>query len=129
MDPELQAAVEKLADFLFAAEEPHRDELDKLRRTLPMGYERLVSLLLNLRLALQWRGFGVTHTSINLDSATLAGVPLRIRVFDPEIMQDPIWHALTRCGFRNVGYREDRVGSGGWVTATAPPELLERLGG
>lgn len=130
MEPKLQAALEALADCVFAADDPTPVELEKRRKALLPNYISLASLALNIRLTLRWYGFGVAHTNVTVQPLTSSGgVPVRIRVYDPASMEIPIRHLLTHAGFHDISYHAETVGMGGSLSTTAPVWLVRRLRG
>lgn len=121
-------ALDALVDYVFEAE-PSPGELEDRRRALPSILAMLASLFLNIRLMLRWQGFGVSHSSVQIVQGPSAeAVILEVRVYNEAELRPLVERGLARAGFMQIGYRNERLdGMGGWVTATAPPQLLTRL--
>lgn len=130
MDAALRRMLDELVDYLFADAEPTPEELEVRREAFPPERLNLAGLFLNLRLMVRWREFGVGHLNIKVRGEEVPGVvTLGVRVFDPLDSQEVIEHGLRRAGFINISYQDELGGMGGWIDATAPRELVQRLQG
>lgn len=131
MDDKLRGAVAALVDYVFADNDPTPEKLEEHRRTLPGEYWNLVSLFLNTRLMLRWRGFGVAHANIRLigDAGPGERARLELRMYDPLGQLDIVKFGLRRAGFDDIRYLDESGGMGGNLRATATLELVQRLQG
>jgi hypothetical protein len=117
-----------LVDYIFAQGDPTPWELAELRGNLPEAFRNLASLFLNIRLTLRWRGFGVSHSGVEVrPGASAEAITLAIRVYSPQELRPVLEHALGHAGFMNIMYTDQPGAMGGYLHVTATPQLIQRL--
>ncbi|HKX73614.1 MAG TPA: hypothetical protein VJM32_06345 [Candidatus Saccharimonadales bacterium] len=117
-----------LVDYVFTQGEPLPWELAELRGNLPDAFRSLASLFLNVRLTLRWRGFGVSHSGVEVrPGASAEAITLAIRVYDPQEMRPVLERAFGHAGFMNIMYADQPGAMGGYLHVTATPQLIQNI--
>jgi hypothetical protein len=117
-----------LVDYVFTQGDPTPWELAELRGNLPEAFRNLASLFLNIRLILRWRDFGVSHSNVEVrPGASAEAITLAIRVYSPQELQPVLERALGHAGFMNIMYTDQPGAMGGYLYATATPQLIQHL--
>jgi hypothetical protein len=105
---------------------PEREALDRWKGQLSEAEAKIFELILNLRLVVQWQGWGVEHERLTRVMEEPERLAFDVRVYSADE------HHMARSAFRDAelvvgNFRAYNAGVGGWLRVTVRDGMLRRL--